>query len=518
MQTAIFLVLSVAGIYVLQCFIEVRRVYRAAGSFPGRKFVFLSPSSFFSLLLPRIRCLTPGSDRGRTLKHQEFQEAGWDGLMVVSAWPRSSAVLILVDSAAIKEVTTARVRFPKPVARYKVLTMFGGNIVASEGAEWKKYRKISAPAFSEKNNKLVWDETVLIMEDLFKNIWHDDTITVDHALDITLPIALFVIGVAGFGRRVSWQDDVAIPEGHQLTFKEALHEVSTHIALKAFLPDWAFGLKKSWKKAGLAFDELNTYMLEMVRARRTAEKKEERYDLFSSLMDASEGENGESILTDRELTGNIFIFLLAGHETTAHTLCFTLGFLALYPDIQERLFQEIVSVGSGHGEIPTYEDIHKLSYATAVFYETLRMVPPVVVIPKESAEDTTLTVGNTEGVRTAVPVPRGTLITIQVNGLHHNPRYWEDPHTFKPERFLGDWPRDAFIPFSAGPRACIGRKFFETEGIAIMCSIISKYKVEVKEEPQFANETFEERKTRVLKAKAGLTTTPVRVPLVFKRR
>jgi cytochrome P450 len=83
---------------------------------------------------------------------------------------------------------------------------------------------------------------------------------------------------------------------------------------------------------------------------------------------------------------------------------------------------------------------------------------------------------------------------------------------------LGDWPRDAFVPFSVGARACLGRKFFETEAVAILTLLISRYKIEVKEEPQFASETFEEKKARILATTSVLTLTPVRVPLVFKRR
>ena len=90
-----------------------------------------------------------------------------------------------------------------------------------------------------------------------------------------------------------------------------------------------------------------------------------------------------------------------------------------------------------------------------------------------------------------------------------------------PERFHENWPRDAFLPFSAGPRACLGRRyvisrasyrlisttrsFFETEGIAIMTLLLSRYKVELKDEPEFANETFEEKYQRVLQVKQGIT-------------
>lgn len=84
-------------------------------------------------------------------------------------------------------------------------------------------------------------------------------------------------------------------------------------------------------------------------------------------------------------------------------------------------------------------------------------------------------------------------------------KYWEDPDAFKPERFLREYPRDAFLPFSGGPRGCIGRGFSETESIAALTLVIARYRVEVKHEPQFAAETFEERKTRLLRSKLSVT-------------
>lgn len=113
---------------------------------------------------------------------------------------------------------------------------------------------------------------------------------------------------------------------------------------------------------------------------------------------------------------------------------------------------------------------------------------------------------------------RDHAVSIVAAGLHSNPKYWSDLYAFKPERFFGEWNRDAFIPFSAGSRVCLGRRFFETEATAILALLISRYRVTIKEEPQFAHETFEQKKARVLKTKHALSLTPVRVPLVFTRR
>ncbi|KAJ3966044.1 cytochrome P450 [Lentinula raphanica] len=444
--------LSVVSLYVVQKYVEFSRLVKSIQSHPRFTTVF-SQRSIIGNILSRI----PGVSRGILAtwveKHQLYAKGGQ---------PRTSVTLSLVEAAAIKEVTLSRARFPKPVQQYKVISFFEDNIVTSEGDDWKQYRKVAAPAFSDRNNKLIWDETVRIMLNLFDNVWESqESVVIDHAVDITLPIALFVLGAAAFGRRISWEDDEGIPSNHQMTFKDAMHEVYMNCFIKIIFPNWAMGLTEHTHRVRLAFEELDSHMLEMISKRRNAEKKEERHDLLSSLLDASADDPS---FTNRDLTGNIFIFLVAGHETTAHTLCFTFAMLALYPDQQEILYQHIKSV-LPDGRLPANG------------------------IPKYSAEDTSLTVGNAAGDKLVLPVPRDTHIVINTVGLHYNSRYCKDPE-----------------------------EFFKTEGIVILTMMISRYKIEIKEEPQFASETFEERKARVLAAKPGLTITPIRVPLVFKCR
>jgi|SRR5712671_4494572 len=177
----------------------------------------------------------------RTHSHIDFAVAGQDAFVVVSfplLWVKSSSNGICrfphflsrgiicslqtlrpskyvylprlefsLFNLGMQEVTTFRFKYPKPLRRYNVLAVFGANIVASDGAEWKKYRKVTAPAFSEvctgpefetlliseytcqRNYKLVWHESAQIMLDLFDQVWGDRSeIVVDHCLDITLPV------------------------------------------------------------------------------------------------------------------------------------------------------------------------------------------------------------------------------------------------------------------------------------------------------------------------------------------
>jgi cytochrome P450 len=304
-----------------------------------------------------------------------------------------------------------------------------------------------------------------------------------------------------------------------MTFKDALRTFTGTLILKLFLPSWAMNLTAHTRRSTHAFNELKQYMVEMVDARRSAEIKEDRRDLFSGLVEAADNDRDiNEALTEPELLSNMFIFLLAGHETTAHTLCFTFALLALYPDEQERLYEQIKDIMVDPNGVPAYEDLNRFTRVMAVLYETLRMFPLIPAIFKEAAEDIRLTVNNADGGKATFPVPSGTAIRLHVPALHYNPKYWKDPHTFRPDRFLEEWPRDAFMPFSSGPRACIGRRFFEVEAVVVLTMILSRYKVEVKEEPEFTGETFEQRFARVTAFKSKLSTTPVRVPLVFKRR
>ncbi|EGN92850.1 hypothetical protein SERLA73DRAFT_98604, partial [Serpula lacrymans var. lacrymans S7.3] len=520
LHTLFVLLGSVALLSAVQTYIDFSRALRSIKHLPGHR-TLISSATLIGNIFPRIPFISLGHDHLWRLKHSTFVDKGLDIVSSVALWPKGLVSVWIADAAVIKEVVWSRGRFPKPLHQYTILTFFGGNIVVSEGDEWKRYRKIVAPAFSDRNNRLVWNETCRIMLDLFDNVWAGkDEITVDHGVDLTLPIALFVIGAAGFGRNISWQEDAIIPPGHKMTFKDALHIVTTNLVLKLTVPKWAFGLTKRLQRTWLAFEELERYLYEMIQARKNAEIKEERHDLFNSLLAANDDadlSSDEVRLSDSELVGNIFIFLVAGHETTAHSLCFALAMLALYPDEQEILHQHIKGV-LPDGRIPAYEDMTQLTRSFAVFNEALRMFPPVTGIPKSFAEDTSFVTPNAAGENTTVTIPRGAVMSLDVPGLHYNPRYWEDPHTFKPSRFLGDWNRDAFLPFSAGHRGCVGRKFSETEGTAVLTLFIMRYKVEIKEEPQFASETFEQRKERILDARSTVTLAPTRVPFVFKRR
>ncbi|KAF5345431.1 hypothetical protein D9758_013618 [Tetrapyrgos nigripes] len=477
-----------------------------------------------------------------------YENAKSDIVYAVSLLPRVKLTLLVADPSVAKQITSSRIHFPKPVEKYGLLTVFGSNIVASEGNLWKKYRRICAPSFSERNNRLVWDTTMRAIngffesEDWKQSLRNSGKVVIQDLRVHTADWTLRVIAAAGFGQDLSTQTFSQADGNSSLpTAKDAFEIVSKDIMLYLLLPKWflnhsdqfTWGRVKT-KLSGVrrAFTNLQDYLLGIINERRsdgdsTVEGPDSEmstnHDLFTNLLRANDAEHEETEadddskptlrLDDSELIGNIFVFLLAGHETTAHTLCFALHLLALYPEEQRKLYDDIRVVCNGR--IP--DDGCSPGILEALSTRTN--------VPKTSHDNTSIVVHGPKGVQDlVVPVPQGTQVMLHIAGLHYNPKYWPNPTEFKPDRFMpgpgGDptWPKDAFIPFSAGSRSCIGRRFAETESVAIITTIVLMYEITVKEDAQFRGETFEEKRRRVLKVLNGPTIKPGAVPLVFRKR
>ncbi|EMD41758.1 hypothetical protein CERSUDRAFT_147048 [Gelatoporia subvermispora B] len=508
--------LVILVLYVFKIYVGYRRAVERIHDFPGYRSFYYTANR---LLRKRVPGVITGDQAFHHYKFDDFAHYGWDILSAVTVAPKTRTAWYVANVDAVKIITESRTAFRKPVERYDVLGFFGKNVVITEGEEWKRQRRITAPLFSERNNRFVWDESVRLMEELFDHWGSKERIALDDATDLCISIALHAIAAAGFGRRFSWDTEASVPPGHQMPFKDALHIVSRDLFFKLMFPNWflKWAPIKKIRVFSTAFVDFQKYMLEMIEERKE-EGTEGHSDLFSNLVEAATGDQDASNkLSFSDVTGNIFIFLFAGHETTAYTLAFALALLALYPEEQDKLYQHI-RAALPKGGSPKYEDVAAFSYPLAVFYETLRMFPPVAGLPKVCEADTMLMASNPDGDNLPVFVQKGTRVWINAAGLHYHPQHWQDPHAFKPSRFLGDWPREAFMPFSGGLRACLGRRFSELEGIVVLTMLISRYKVEVLEEPRFSGETFEQRKQRVLSATSFITLTPDRIPLHLVKR
>lgn len=148
--------------------------------------------------------------------------------------------------------------------------------------------------------------------------------------DSTWPICVVNSNIyfPGFGQRISWQGDSEdVPNGHRMTFKDTIHTISSDIFWKLVFPDSLLFLTTRLRRLRVACEELQVYMREMIAAKRASKIKSEQCDLFSNLLEANEEPDWREIkLNDTELIGNIFVFLVAGHEVgMLHARAFVLN-------------------------------------------------------------------------------------------------------------------------------------------------------------------------------------------------
>ncbi|KAK6006781.1 hypothetical protein QM012_005789 [Aureobasidium pullulans] len=480
-------------------------------------------------------------------RHEPFKAIGSDIFLVCS--PGRNSVYV-ADPEATVQITTRRNDFPKPIEIYGSIDVFGKNVISTEGSIWRHHRKVTSPPFTEKNNHLVWKESLHQGQGLIASFLDKDT-----EKDIaaaTMQLSLHVISLAGFGRRLLWPHEelkesgkaAAVPEGHTMTYRDALSTLLDNIISVLLLPRWFLKISpfKQNKIAYESFTEWGKYMQEMYQDKKAevrAGEKREGMDLMGALVSASgitakqdpEKADGQ-LFTDSEILGNAFVFIIAGHETTANTLHFAILYLALNWSSQEMLQKDLDSIfGDRTIDQWDYEqDVPKLfgGMCGAVMNEELRLIPPVVGIPKctlkGSPQPLTLS-----GRRVIVPEHSAIYLLTVASG--RNPKYWptlcgpnaseaeieEDLSSWKPQRWILDPSKanttatrqqdsqqhsdseediggpqsadtsshlfnpekGAFVPFSEGYRACLGRRFAQIEVLAVLAAIFRDYSVEL---------------------------------------
>ena len=193
----------------------------------------------------------------------------------------------------------------------------------------------------------------------------------------------------------------------------------------------------------------------------------DRGDVISALLAASAEPDG---LSADEVHDNVMTLLMAGHETTANALSWTMDLLGRHPEVRLRLEAEVDGLG---GELPTVQDLPGLTYTRAVISEAIRLYPPAWIIGRSTA--TPLELGGWH-------VPAGSVVAVSPLLLHHDPRWFPDPEVFDPDRWLDGRrdlvPRHAYLPFGTGPRACIGEQFAWMEATTVLAVLTQSWTAE----------------------------------------
>jgi cytochrome P450 len=229
-------------------------------------------------------------------------------------------------------------------------------------------------------------------------------------------------------------------------------------------PSWLPTLRNI--RAALATRRLDKIMYRIIGQRRIAGR--DAGDLLSMLLHAQD-EDG-SRMTDRQLRDEVITLFLAGHETTALTLSWTWWLLAQHPQTEAKVHVELDAVLGGR--TPTLEDLPKLRYLDRVITESMRLYPPAWGMARLAIEDAEIG---------GYKIRKGCGVSLSQWVVHRDPRWYESPEEFRPERWEGDLlkrlPRFAYFPFGGGPRQCIGNSFALMEAALILATIAQKFRL-----------------------------------------
>jgi cytochrome P450 len=209
-------------------------------------------------------------------------------------------------------------------------------------------------------------------------------------------------------------------------------------------------------------------MDEVLAARQREPASDQPRDLFDVLLAARDPETGAAF-SQAQLRDQMATMIVAGHETTALTMFWSLYLLASAPTEQSLVAQEVADVDLSVENAGAA--LAKLPYTRAVVSESLRLYPPAAAIARVSAADDSIG---------EVKIPAGSLVMISPWVLHRHAKLWSEPEAFDPSRFLADKPlahRFAYLPFGAGPRVCVGAQFALAEAALVLAKMMQRFEI-----------------------------------------
>jgi len=378
---------------------------------------------------------------------------------------------LVSDTALIRHVLLDNIgNYDKHTPAFDaVRVVLGNGLLTSGGAFWKRQRRIAQPAFHGESVKR-FGPIISRMAAECAAGWEAAARrgdTVDACTDM-MKVTLRAVAETLFG------DDLAgSADEINRVFPTILACLATRVSSPVRPPLWL--PTENNRRLRPALDALDGIVRRLIAARRQRLARsgadEGHRDLLTTLMAARDEETGES-MSDVQLRDEVMTMMIAGHETTANALSWLWVLLDRHPDEVERLRAELVTATGGRP--PTVDDVGRLPRLKAVIQETLRLYPPVWMFDRRALGPDDL--GGTR-------VAKGDLVIFCPYALHRLPQLWSDPEVFRPERFEPGHEEQknkfAYLPFSAGPRICLGASFAMIESQIIVGSILARLRPRV---------------------------------------
>lgn len=365
----------------------------------------------------------------------------------------------LNDPADIERVLAhENQRFVKGEVVQRVLGSINDHgLIVTEGDEWRRLRTRLNPAFHP-DRIAEYAPTMTRMTERLVDRWDDGERRDVHAdmMDLTLEIVAHAL----FGVDIRRQAP-AVGDALEVIMRRSEN------AFVDVVPRWL--PTPGNRRFRDAVSRVEAIVSTIVEERR----RDPGDDVVSALL---AGEDGGQGLSDDEIGDQVMTLLLAGHETTALALTFTLYLLAQHPGVERRLRSEVETVLGG--DPPTMADLPRLTHTERVIREAMRVYPPVHTVLRETAEPVEIA-----GHR----FPEGTTLSMHQWTVHRDPDLYADPYAFDPDRwtdaFESTLPRFGYFPFGGGPRRCIGDRFAMIEAQFVLATLVGHAHLELLSTP-----------------------------------
>jgi cytochrome P450 len=339
--------------------------------------------------------------------------------------------------------------------------VLGNGLVTSDGALHRQQRRLLLPGFHQRQIEASAEVMASLAEQRAEGWREGQVIAVDEEM---MRLTLEIAARALFGAELHGEVDelqhavltaLTIFDRHRNPFAELLNRLPLPATVRV------------WR----ARRRIEQTVQRFIRERRQAGAGP--LDILSLLLAAREEETGLD-LSDRQVQDEIVTLLLTGHETTAVALTWTWYFLARHREVEVRLHAELDTVLGDRA--PTFADAKKLIWTRQVVSEAMRLRPPVWAVSRQAIAEV-----NIGGYRFS----RGATLAVCPFTLHRDPAWWSDPESFRPERFAPEAEppvrKFSYLPFSAGPRGCIGEHFAWAECILVVASVARRWRLRLLE-------------------------------------
>ncbi|WP_255197464.1 cytochrome P450 [Halorarius litoreus] len=334
---------------------------------------------------------------------------------------------------------------------------FGEGLLTVEGEEWQQQRNVLQPLFT-RDSVLGYGEGMVEQVRRRSERWQDGQ-RFDLQAELT-DMTLDVLFATVLGRELELDGDESIRQA-----AEHLHD--WFLPTSYFLPNWMPSPARRRFDAAKSTLQSEAQRLLDEAAGDAPTDPSEATDLLSLLVGLREaGVTDSGMLSDERLRDQMVTIIFAGHDTTTTSLTFAFWALANHPEVRETFHAEVDALDGP----PTMSDLDDLPYTDTLLTETLRLFPPVYTLPRKTAEDVAF-----GGFR----VPESERLMLPIRVVQRDPRFFDDPTTFQPERWTKAFRQElhdfAYAPFGGGPRICIGRQFALLEAKLALATIGREY-------------------------------------------